>query len=41
MIFQDYAVDPNDNLMIAEAKLDNAHNTLVFRTVDSKFFWVP
>lgn len=34
-------MDPQDTNIIVEAKLESAHNTLVFRTVESKFFWVP
>ena len=40
VIFQDYKTEQGDSNIITEAKLENAHNTLVFRTVDSKFFWV-
>ena len=31
---------PGDSNMISEAKLENTNNTLVFRTIDSKFFFV-
>jgi len=41
VVFQEYVTTPGDSNMISEAKLENAHNTLVFRTVDSKFFFVP
>ena len=34
VVFQDYAVDPQDSNLIVEAKLENAHNTLVFRTLE-------
>ncbi len=38
---RDYVTAAGDSSLISEAKLDSTHNTLVFRTVDSKFFWVP
>lgn len=34
-------VEHGDSNIIADAKLENAYNTLVFRTNDVKFFWVP
>ena len=36
--FQD---EMNNNMQIADAKLDNAYNTLVFRDNKNQFFWVP
>lgn len=41
IVLNDYVLEAGDSNLISEAKLDNAHNTLVFRTIDSKFFWVP
>ena len=40
-VLQDYVLEAGDSPIIAEAKLESAHNTLVFRTIDNKFFWVP
>lgn len=41
IVLQDYAAITNENNhLVADAKLENSHNTLVFRTVDTKFFWV-
>lgn len=33
-MFQDFSASPEDNSIIADAKLENQYNTLVFRTVD-------
>ena len=41
VVLQDYITEPGDSTLISEAKLENAHNTLVFRTIDNKFFYVP
>ena len=40
IVLQDYAAVTENNHLIADAKLENSHNTLVFRTVETKFFWV-
>jgi len=37
---QDFKINPTDSTYISEAKLDQTHNTLVFRTIDTNFFWV-
>ena len=38
---REYVLYPGDSNLIADAKLEQAFNTLVFRTIDANFFWVP
>lgn len=40
VVLQDYVLQAGDSNLITDAKLDNTHNTLVFRTIDTNFFWV-
>ena len=41
IVLQDYAKGAGESSLISDAKLENVHNTLVFRTIDTNFFWVP
>lgn len=38
---REYVLNLGDSNLIADAKLEQAYNTLVFRTIDANFFWVP
>ena len=40
-MFKDFSENPTDNSTIVDAKLENQYNTLVFRTIDCQFFYVP
>ncbi len=39
--FEEFSQNPHENSMIEGAKLDQLHNTLVFRTRGNKFYSVP
>ena len=41
VVLQDYVHNKGESNLISDAKLDSTHNTLVFKTIDTNFFWVP